>query len=77
MKIELVKHEGKTVGWTIIAETTEDKLTLGTMRNMEFFGMDENSVEYDGVSSEDDETGASYALKLHYATRAYQKIKRG
>lgn len=77
MKIELVKHEGKTVGWTIIAETTEDKLKLGTMRNMEFFGMDDNVVQYDGVSSENDEAGASYATKLHYATKAYQKIKRG
>lgn len=72
MKIELVKHEGKTVGWEIIAETTEDKLKLGAMRNIEFYGMNDDAINYDGV-----ETEGNYAVKLKYATKGYQKIKRG
>lgn len=71
MKIELIKNDkGQTQGWSIIAENKEDKLTLGTMRNIEFFGMDDNAIEYNGMKSED-----GYAIKLNYATKAYIKNK--
>jgi hypothetical protein len=75
MQIELVKNEaGKTVGWTIIGETEEDKLRLGSMRNLLFFGMYDNVVEYDGMTSDPEDN--DYVLKLHFATKGYIKEKK-
>jgi len=72
MKVILIEDEGKTVGWKVEAETTEDKLTLGSMRNLQFFGMNENSVEYIGRESEDTPEG-EYVTSMSYATKAYDK----
>lgn len=75
MKIELTRDEnGKTVGWSITGETREDKLRLGSMRNMLFFGMNDNFVEYDGM--ETDPNDRDYVLRLKFATRGYIKRKR-
>ncbi len=56
MKVELVKQNGKTVGWTLIAETTEDRLRLGSIRNMQFFGIKETAITYGGVMSWKEDT---------------------
>lgn len=75
MKIELIKNEAnRTVGWSIIGETKEDKLRLGTMRNLLFFGTGDDVIEYDGVST--DPENENLAEKLHFATKGYIKKKK-
>jgi hypothetical protein len=75
MKIELVRNEsGKTVGWSIIGETKEDKLRLGSMRHLLFFGLGDNVVEYDGMTA--DPNDDDYVEKLHFATKGHIKEKK-
>lgn len=72
MKIELVKNDaGNTVGWQIIAETKQDKLRLGSMRNMLFFGFGDSVVEYDGWRA--DPKDKKYVQSLHFATKKHIK----
>lgn len=72
MLIELTKIEDKVVGYTIEAENEQDKLTLGSIRNMQFFGFDDTALRYDGVESEETPEG-SYAIKLHYIRQKHKK----
>jgi hypothetical protein len=72
MKIILLKNKGnKTSGWCLEAETTEDKLILGTIRKYEFFGCGEDHPKYDGIDSEETEEG-SYVTKLRYKIPSQQ-----
>jgi hypothetical protein len=75
MRIELVKDESNhTAGWTIIGENEDEKRTLGSMRNLLFWGLKENVVEYDGMSADPDDP--NYVAKLHFATRGYTASKK-
>lgn len=70
MKIELIKNEAnKTVGWKLVGETKEDKLRLGTIRNMEFFGLGDDVVEYDGITS--DPENKNLVSEVRYATKRH------
>jgi hypothetical protein len=74
MKIQLNKNEkGQTIGWSIIAESKEDKLTLGSMRNLEFFGSGDDVIKYDGMKSDPEDN--NFVIQLNYATKAYKKDK--
>ena len=58
MKIILIKNtEGKTCGWNLQAESVDDRLILGTIRNFNFFGTDNQVIKYDGIKTwpEDDD----------------------
>lgn len=57
MKVELIYIEGKPVGWKIIPENESDDLTIATMRDLQFFGMNENHVEYGGMKLKDQNIG--------------------
>lgn len=48
MNVQLIKKEGKVIGWTITAETQEEKYTVNAIRNMEFFGLDDTKIVYGG-----------------------------
>jgi hypothetical protein len=74
MLVELTKIDGQVVGYTIAAETEQDKLVLGSIRNMQFWGFDDTALEYAGVESEDKEEG-SYALKMHYIQKKHSSNK--
>lgn len=50
MQIELVKKDDKVVGWKLIAENEEDRLKMGSVRNMCFFGMGGDVIAYNGVT---------------------------
>lgn len=52
MKIELIKHEDEVIGWDILPESIEDRYILNQMRNMEYFGLGDDSIEYAGRKSE-------------------------
>ena len=76
MKIKLIKDKdaddklGTTVGWEIIAETTEEKLILGSIRHAHFWAKSEDLIEYNGYipDPEDD----NYVGVIKYATKAYK-----
>lgn len=63
MKIDLFKHEGNTVGWQLVAENKEDQLRLGSIRNLQFFGLGDTAIEYAGRQSKDDRYVDSLAWK--------------
>lgn len=72
MKITLIKDEkGHTCGWTITAENIDEKLILGSMRNLEFWGSDDDKVEYDGMTADPDNT--NYVTSLKYATIKHRR----
>lgn len=51
MKIELKKIDNIVVGYDIIAETKEDSLVMGNVRNLHFFGFDDTYIRYNGMIS--------------------------
>jgi len=58
MKIILIKDSNnKTCGWNLQAESVDDRLILGTIRNFNFFGTGDQVIKYDGIKtwSEDDD----------------------
>lgn len=57
MKLKLHRKEGKTVGYSLVPETHEEKLELGTLRNVYFFDLN-GGFKYGGVRSEDTEEGS-------------------
>jgi hypothetical protein len=73
MKVELVKHEGKTIGWELVAENEEDRLTLGSIRNMQFFGLDETAIVYRGVTAWKEDN--NYAQTLEWRQKKFRDIK--
>jgi hypothetical protein len=71
MKLELIKDDGKTVGWNLVAETKEEKLQLGSIRALEFWG-EQGRLKYNGIKSEKQPEG-EYVVELGYCTEDYQK----
>lgn len=69
MKVEIIKKDGEPIGWTIVGETQEEKYTVNTIRNLQFFGFDETSVKYGG------RTGSGYedAGKLIWVQRQHSE----
>lgn len=52
MKIEIIKDNiGQAIGWKIIPESREDQKTLGTIRNLSFWGFDETKITYNGIKA--------------------------
>lgn len=49
MKIDLTMKDGKPIGYSIIPETAEEKETVGTVRDLIFFGFDDTRIVYDGL----------------------------
>lgn len=57
MRVELIKVDGKPVGWTITAENVDDNETLNVMRELSFWGFDDTAIKYGGMVEEDDRLG--------------------
>jgi len=68
MKVILLQHESKTVGWKLKAENKEDKLRLGSIRNIQFFGLDDTAIRYSGMKGEGD-----YVAELSWAQKKFVK----
>lgn len=68
MKVQVIRKDGKAYGWTILAENEAEMRTLGTIRNMQFFGMNETAIGYAGVKSD-----SGYAVKLAWCQRCIIK----
>ena len=51
MHIEITKKNGQSVGWDIVADSLEDQKILGTMRDLQFWGLGDTVIRYDGMES--------------------------
>lgn len=71
MKVELIKIDGKTAGWKLVAENEEDRLRLGSIRNMQFFGMNDTAIKYAGVKSWSE--NEDYAQELAWIQKKYRE----
>lgn len=68
MKIELIKNSaGKVSGYEMIAENQDDKLTLGSIRQMYFFGSGDDVLKYNGIKTEDSPEG-DLVVNMSFAT---------
>lgn len=74
MKVNLIKQDGKSVGWTIEGENEEEKRTLGSIRNLQFWGTGDTKIEYNGMMT--DPGDEDYVLSLSWATKGYIEKKK-
>ncbi len=54
MKIELIKTDGNTIGYNLVSENSDEQYALNTIRNLHYFGIEENAIRYDGYESTPD-----------------------
>lgn len=73
MKVELIKVDGKPVGWTITAENEEDNRTLNTMRDLQFWGLDDESVDYAGRIDDSDSDNVKTLLWIQKKHKSKRK----
>jgi hypothetical protein len=58
MEVEIIRNkEGKAVGWSIDSKDISEKNTLAIIRDLQFFGMDDTKVVYNGRYKSDDKNG--------------------
>jgi hypothetical protein len=56
--VHLIKNEqGKAIGWEMKPITEEEQLIAGTIRDLQFFGMDDTYPEYNGLKLIDQDKG--------------------
>jgi hypothetical protein len=56
--ITLIKNEkGESIGWKLSPVTEEEQLLVGTIRDLQFFGLGETAIKYDGLELIDQEKG--------------------
>lgn len=64
MLVEIIKDKnGKSIGWTMQGENRAELNKLCDIRNLQFFGFDENAIKYDGRKNGNDETNDPGVLK--------------
>lgn len=66
-KVELVMKEGKPIGWTIEGETPEEINIVNTIRNLQFYGIEETAIRYSGRTGK----GQEYSGTLVWAQQRY------
>ena len=70
MKIELMRNDAnKVVGYKLLREDGDDIATVEQVRDMLFWGMDEDVIDYNGRRT--NEKGETIELK--FATKAHKK----
>ena len=66
MKVELIYNENnKAIGWSIDAATEHEKTIVNIIRDLQFFGVDETAIIYDGREGGDEK----YAGKLMWVKK--------
>jgi len=64
MLVEIIRNEyNHPIGWSITGDTPEDISTVNTMRNLQFFGIEETSIRYAGREGGDDENAGTLKWK--------------
>lgn len=55
MKVDLIKDEnGQPIGWEMTGDTPEEIKKLGTIRDLQFWGVNEYAIDYSGRRGGDD-----------------------
>jgi hypothetical protein len=73
MRVEIKRNDGKAIGWSITAETEEEKQTLNIMRDLIFWGLDDDVVDYAGRI--DDESKENIQ-SLHWVKKKFKNFIR-
>jgi hypothetical protein len=56
--VTLIKNEeGKSIGWKFSPITDEEQLLVGTIRDLQFFGLGDTSIKYNGLELIEPENG--------------------
>jgi len=70
MKVELILDENeKAIGWSIDAATEDEKRIVNTIRDLQFWGLDDTAIRYDGREGGDEK----YAGKLKWCQKSKRK----
>lgn len=69
MKIELVKIDNKTAGYNLVPGNEEEMKALGSIREIYFWGSDEEAMKYDGINTDPKE---KYVTKMMFLQQKYQ-----
>jgi hypothetical protein len=72
MKIKVKYKNNEAIGYNIIAETENEKRTLGTVRNLHFWGFDDTELEYDGIESEQLENDKHFVNSLKFIQKKHK-----
>lgn len=74
MQLELIRDEAnKIVGYKLIKQETDNTREFEYVRDMIFYGMDEDLLTYDGRTT-NKETGLT--IELRWVTKGHAKVKR-
>ena len=55
--VHLVKKDGKVIGWEMKPTTPEEQKIAANVRDLQFFGIDDTSMVYNGLKLIDPEIG--------------------
>ncbi|GAB6119638.1 hypothetical protein [Dysgonomonas termitidis] len=69
MKIELVKIDNKTAGYNLVPENEEEMKALGSIREIYFWGSEEEAMKYDGIHTD---TKEKYVTGMMFLQQKYQ-----
>lgn len=77
MRVELTRNnDNKIVGYKMIVESEDDKDTIAFIRDMYFWGLDEQVITYDGRESDNkDNTVVLKFVKKWYANQEWERRK--
>ena len=71
MKIELIKTDGNTIGYNLVSENSDEQYALNTIRNLHYFGIEENAIRYDGYESTPD---GNFVNRMTFIQKKYQHL---
>lgn len=72
MKLELLRNaDNKVVGYKMIKESSDDTAIFEQIRDMYFWNMDDQVLDYDGRTTNDE----GYTTTLKFATKEHKKIE--
>lgn len=55
--VHLIKKDGIVVGWEMRPTTDEEQLIAAQVRNLQFFGLGDTAIEYNGLKLKDESAG--------------------
>ena len=74
MHINLIKIDNKPIGWDLIPDTKEDKLILGSIRHLQFWGDGDEVIKYNGINTESIPNEGQYVTKIMYRQAKHKSI---
>ena len=73
--VNIIKNsEGRPIGWEMCPQTEEEHETVATIRDLQFFGLDETYPSYDGLELIDPDKGkcTGNIKRISWLMRKYQ-----